>query len=146
MRRRDRHGRGVRGPIAAPNPFTGAPVPVRGRVRGIDFFAESLRSSVARTVTACPQAMIGVDVGFEEVPSNLNGWHAERVPLAAAIPARAGNNAQVVLFRRPLEHRATTRAELRTLIHRALVEQLSALTGISLDDLDPSGRSGDDWD
>ena len=68
------------------------------------------------------------------------------MPLAAAVPARPGHNGQVVLFRRPLEHRANSRADLRRLVHRALLEQLSALTGIGLDELDPSGETDDDWD
>lgn len=131
--------------MAAPNPITGAPVPLRQRPRGVDFFAECLRASIARTAAACPRAMVGIDVGYEEVPSHPAAWLSERVPLAAAVPAQVGRSGQVVLFRRPLEHRANSRAELRRLVHRALVEQLSALTGIGLDELDPSGDSGD-WD
>ncbi len=131
--------------MAAPNPVTGAPLQLRQRPRGADFFAECLRASVSRTATACPRAVVGIDVGFEEVPGNLNRWHSERVPLAAAVPAQAGRNGQVVLFRRPLEHRANSRGDLRRLVHRALLEQLSALTGIGLDELDPSGET-DDWD
>ncbi|MGC3994111.1 MAG: metallopeptidase family protein [Propionicimonas sp.] len=146
MRRRERHGRGVRGPLAAPNPLTGAPVPLRQRARGADFFADCLRASVARTARTCPRALVGIDIGYEEVPGNLEAWRSVRVPLAAAVPARPGQNGQVVLFRRPLEHRAASRAELRRLVHRALLEQLSALTGIGVEELDPSGDLGDDWD
>lgn len=131
--------------MAAPNPITGAPLPLRQRPRGADFFAECLRTSITRTAAACPRAGVGIDIGFEEVPGNLNSWHSERVPLAAAVPAQAGRNGQVVLFRRPLEHRANSRADLRRLVHRALLEQLSALTGIGLDELDPAGET-DDWD
>jgi hypothetical protein len=145
MRRRERHGRGLRGPLAQPNPLTGTIVPLRQRPRGADYFAECLRASVARTATACPRAVVGIDIGFEEVPGNLAGWHSERVPLAAAVPAQPGRNGQVVLFRRPLEHRAHSRGDLRRLVHRALLEQLSALTGIGLDELDPRGET-DDWD
>jgi hypothetical protein len=131
--------------MAAANPITGAPVPLRQRPKGADYFAECLRTSVARTAKACPRAVVGIDIGFEEVPGNLAGWQSVRVPLAAAVPAQAGRNGQVVLFRRPLEHRANSRGDLRQLVHRALLEQLSALTGIGLDELDPSGET-DDWD
>ena len=131
--------------MAAANPITGAPVPLRQRPRGADFFAECLRSSVARTAAACARAVVGIDIGFEEVPGNIAGWQSVRVPLAAAVPAKAGRNGQVVLFRRPLEHRANSRGDLRRLVHRALLEQLSALTGIGLDELDPTGET-DDWD
>ena len=131
--------------MASANPITGAPLPLRQRPRGADFFAECLGASVARTAEACPRAVVDIDIGFEEVPGNIAGWQSVRVPLAAAIPAQAGRDGQVVLFRRPLEHRANSRGELRRLVHRALLEQLSALTGIGLDELDPTGRT-DDWD
>ena len=146
MRRRERHGRGLRGPLAAPNPFTGAPVPLRQHTRGAEFFTACVRASVARTARSCPRSLVGIDVGFAEVPGNLDGWQSARVPLAAAVPAGPGRNGQVVLFRRPLEHRATSRSELRRLVHRALLEQLSALTGIPVDELDPSAGDPDDED
>ncbi len=146
MRRRERHGRGLRGPLAAPNPITGAPIALRQRPRPSDFFAACLKASVARTAAACPRALVGIDIGYEEVPGNLDAWQSVRVPVAASVPVRPGQNGQVVLFRRPLEHRATSRADLRRLVHRTLVEQLSAVTGIGLDELDPSGETTDDWD
>lgn len=145
MKRRERHGRGLRGPLATPNPFTGTVEPVRQQARGAAFFAECVQTAVARGLADCPRAFVGVDIGFEEIPGNLENWWSDRVPLAAAVSAQPGRNAQVVLFRRPLEHRAATRADLRRLVHRALVEQLSALTGIGLDELDP-GADPDDWD
>ena len=145
MKRRERHGRGLRGPLATANPFTGAAEPVRQQARGAAFFAECVQAAVARGLANCPRAFAGVDIGFEEVPGNLENWWSDRVPLAAAVSPQDGRNAQVVLYRRPLEHRAGTRTELRRLVHRALVEQLSALTGIGLDELDP-GADPDDWE
>ncbi|PFG15917.1 zinicin-like metallopeptidase [Propionicimonas paludicola] len=146
MGRRDRHGRGLRGPLAQANPFTGAPVRLPQRRTGAERFADYLRDAIATTARVCPQALIGVEIGFEDVPAASPQWRPDRVPLAAAIPGQAGRRAQVVLFRRPLEHRADNSGELRRLVRRALVEQLSALTGISLEDLDPGYSDGDDWD
>lgn len=142
-KRRDRHGRGLRGPLAAANLLTGRPVQVRQRVSPADYFVDCLRASLTRTATSCPRALVGVDVGFEDVPSNLHSWQSSQIPLAAATPAVAGSSAKVVLFRRPLEHRVSSRRELRKLVHQTLLEQLSALTGISLDELDPDRP---DWD
>ena len=146
MKRRDRHGRGLRGPLAAPNPLTGAPMPLRYATRGVETFTACLRASVARIEVACPRALAGLDVGFEDVPS-LTGW-VDQVPLASAVSARpsAGGmqNGQIVLYRRPIEHRANTRKELAALVHRTVLEQLSAITGISTDELDPA--SSQDWD
>jgi hypothetical protein len=145
VRRRNRHGRGLRGPLAAANPFTGAPVRVNGQARGAELFAECLHASVAKGLANCPRAFDGIDIGYEEIPSNLNLLHAGEIPLAAATSATNEHNAAVVLFRRPLERRASTPIELRELVHRALIEQLSALTGIALDELDPD-TNPEDWD
>ena len=63
---------------------------------------------------------------------------------ACHTPAQHG---QVVLYRRPLEHRARTRKGLRILVFRTLVEQLHALTEIPLEELDPEGwATDDDWE
>ncbi len=144
VKRRERHGRGLRGPLATVNPFTGTVVPARHAARGAAFFAECLQAAVTRGLADCPRAFVGVDIGFEDIPSNLENWWSDRIPLAAAVSAEGGRNAQVVLFRRPLEHRASSHAELRMLVYQALIEQLSALTGIGLDELAP-GSDPDDW-
>lgn len=67
MMRRDRHGRGMRGPLAGRNDFTGSPVPVRTPPRGAALFAECLRTSVATGMAHCPHAFVGVDIGFEDI-------------------------------------------------------------------------------
>ncbi len=130
--------------MAAPNPLTGAPLPVRYPARGAEFFTSCIRASVARISRTCPRALAGVDIGFEDVPTLTAGWY-DQAPLAAAVSARPGHNGQVVLYRRPLEHRATSRKELATLVHRTVVEQLSALTGIEAAEIDPPA-AGEDWE
>jgi hypothetical protein len=51
---------------------------------------------------------------------------------------------QVVVYRRPIEHRAVSRRGLRILVYRTIVEQLSALTGRSVNEIDPEGVSAED--
>ncbi len=136
--RRDRHGRGIRGPLSLPNPVTGASVQLPGRVRAAEFFIQTITSSVQRLMQTCPDALSGVDIGVEDVPSGTFDWALlDRVPLAAAIDATTARPARIVLFRRPLERRASDRTDLRNLVHVTLIEQLSALTGRSMHDLDP---------
>lgn len=145
--RRERHGRGLRGPLALPNPLTGDPVPLRYRPLGADYFTSCVAQAVGRVTGACPRALIGIDVGVEDVPGVVSGWSRDRVPLATAIGPQPPRHGQVVLYRRPLEHRARTRKGLRILVFRTLVEQLHALTAIPLEELDPSGWGSDeDWD
>ena len=145
--RRERHGRGLRGPLALPNPLTGGPVPLRNRPQRAEYFTTCVHGAVARVSGACPRALVGIDVGVEDVPVVAGPWSRDRVPLAAAIGPEPPRHGQVVLYRRPLEHRARTRKGLRILVFRTLVEQLHALTEIPLEELDPEGWAADDeWE
>lgn len=138
IRGRDRHGRGIRGPLSLPNPLTRTALRVPGRPSPAEFFIQATTQSVQRLMQTCPDALSGVDIGVEDVPSGAFDWALlDRVPLAAAIDATDDRPARIVIFRRPLERRATDRADLRDLVHLTLVEQLSALTGRSMHDLDP---------
>jgi len=134
-RRRDRHQRGLRGPLALPNPYGGRARPPRPAGRA-DFFDDSVHSAVDRIAVSCPDALVGVTFGIEDVPALPPSWSGDRVPLAAAVEADAERMAQVVVYRRPLEHRAASRRGLRILVYRTIVEQLSALTGRPVSDFD----------
>jgi hypothetical protein len=142
----DRHGRGVRGRLAQPNPWTGVPVPLTSHPGRAEFFTRCVADAVAQVQEHCPRALQGVDVGIEDVPTVQPAWAPDRVPLAAAVSGVAGRAGQIVVFRRPLERRAATRKGLRILVYRTLVEQLSGLTGIPVDEIDPGGHRDDEAD
>jgi hypothetical protein len=143
LRRRDRHGRGLRGPLAVRNPLTGSVVdPVRPPGRA-SFFDEAVQNSIERVQAHCPEALVGITFGIEEVPYLDTPWSGERVPLAAAVAATPTAFGRVVLYRRPLEHRAASRTGLQILVHRTLVEQLAALTGLNVDEIDPEAAEDD---
>lgn len=143
-RRRDRHQRGLRGPLALPNPLARRPAhPPRPESKA-EFFNDAVHAAVERVAVQCPDALVGVTFGVEEVPHLQTAWSGERVPLAAALEADRDRMAQVVVFRRPLEHRASSRRDLRLLVYRTVVEQLAALTGRSVSEIDPDGASEDD--
>ncbi len=144
---RDRHGRGIRGRLAAPNPWTGSAAPVRARQSPGEFFTMVVHEALAAVSADCPRALVGVDVGIEDVPPVTTGWEFGRVPLAAAVSGTPDAHAQIVIYRRPLERRARSRRGLRVLVLRTLVEQLGEVTGIPAAELDPTGRrEDDDWD
>ena len=90
-----------------------------------------------------PEALDGIIVGVEDVPQLNLTWSGERVPLSAALEPSRGRKAQIVIYQRPLEHRASSRGQLRRLVHRTIVEQLSTLTGRSIEEL--TGEDPD-WD
>jgi Zincin-like metallopeptidase len=143
--RRDRHGRGIRGPLALVNPLTPTPARPPHPARRSDFFNELVQAAVDRVGRDCPDALVGVRFGVEDVPYFDVAWSGDQVPLAAAVEASADHPGQVVVYRRPLEHRAVSRTGLRILVYRTIVEQLSALTGRSISEIDPRGAgAGDD--
>ena len=142
--RRDRHGRGLRGPLALPNALgVRDALPPRPATR-VAFFDDAVDEAVDRVARQCPEALTGTSVGVEDVPGFDPSWAHGRVPLASARGASATEGPRVVLYRRPLEHRAASRRGLRILVYRTVVEQLSALTGRSVDEIDPDGLSDED--
>lgn len=143
-RSRDRHGRGIRGPLARPNSWTRSPVPLSRPTR-TDFFNDCVTSAIAEIAITHPTALDNILVGVEEVPHFSTNWSGDRVPMSAALEPSRGRKAQIVIYERPLEHRADSRAQLRTLVHRTIVEQLSALTGIPIEDLTDIDFD-DEWD
>lgn len=113
----------------------------------VDYFNDCVTGAMADIAAVSPDALNGVVVGVEEVPHLKVAWSGDRVPLSAALEPARGRKAQIVIFERPLEHRASSRSQLRRLVHRTIVEQLSTLTGRSIEEL--TGRDGewdDDWD
>ena len=78
-----------------------------------------------------------VEYAVEDAPEIPDNWAGDPVPLSAVIPARSGQPARVVLFRRPIEHRCETRGDLEMVLHTVLVERLAELLGLLPQDLDP---------
>jgi predicted Zn-dependent protease with MMP-like domain len=66
------------------------------------------------------------------------------VPLARLLPARAGQPARIVLYRRPLELRAVDRLDLEDLVHDIVVEEVAHFLGLAPDVVDPGYGGGED--
>lgn len=145
-RRRDRHGRGLRGPLAGPNPLVSRPARPPRPSTPSEAFAEAVHLAVDRVARQCPEAVSGIAFGIEDVPGSELAWAGQSVPLALAVEATADRPGQLVVYRRPLEHRASSRRGLRSLVYRTVVEQLAALTGRSVSELDPDGDAEEDDD
>ena len=142
--RRDRHGRGLRGPLALPNALSTRRAHPPHPASKADFFTEAVHDAVDRVGLQCPDVLVGITFGIEDVPHFDVAWSGDQVPLAAALEGTPNQPSQVVVYRRPLEHRAVSRHGLRILVYRTIVEQLSALTGRSVDEIDPDGAGADD--
>ncbi|MFE0514226.1 metallopeptidase family protein [Streptomyces sp. NPDC058964] len=136
-RRRDRHGRGMRGPIAPPQ------VPLAAS--RAEAFADLVQDSVDRLERRWPQ-LADIDFLVLEVPRlerrPEEAWSDEAVPLGGTIPARDGHRARVVVYRRPVEIRTKGRDERAALVHEVVVEQVAELLGLTPETVDP--RYGED--
>lgn len=110
------------------------PVPLR-RPSRTEFFNACVTDAMAEISDFHPTVLDGIIVGVEDVPHFSTSWSGGHVPMSAALEPSKGRKAQIVIYERPLEHRAGTRQQLRDLVHRTIVEQLSMVTGIAVDEL-----------
>jgi len=124
--RRDRHDRGLRGPLALPNSLTVRRAQPPHPASKADFFIEAVHDAVDRIGLQCPDALVGITFGIEDVPHFDMAWSGDQVPLAAALEGTADQPGQVVIYR------------------RTIVEQLAALTGRSVEEIDPDGAGAEE--
>jgi len=138
-KRRDRRGRGPRGPVLPPN------------VPGARTGSERFDYLMLRTVAWIEQhlgaghptpgaALDGVEFAVEDVPPSAPApWEAGAVSLGRYFPADsvAGLPDRIVLYRRPIESRCRGQAELAVLLRQVLVEQIAHLTGHDPEEIDP---------
>lgn len=128
--RRDRHGRGLPGPLLPPT--------LPGwRTRAEQF--DELVAREAQMLSARHEPVEQVQFAVEDVPpSDPSPWE-HGVVLARAFSAepRAGLPARVVVYRRPVCARASGLCELTELVHLVVVEQVAQMLGLHPEDLDP---------
>lgn len=137
-RRRDRHGRGIRGSLAPRD------VPLsRTRAETFDDLVLDAMEDVEDAVAddaALVTALAGVELGVEDVPPVDALDRADdgaELPLARVDRATRGRPARLILYRRPIELRGTDAIERGDLVHDVVVEQLADLLDVPLDRLDP---------
>lgn len=145
-RRRDRHGRGMRGPVAPPQ------VPLSTSRAAA--FSDLVQDSVERLERRWPQ-LAEVDFLVLDVPpaggggggggagrsGDSDSWGSESVPLGGMIAATSAHPARIVIYRRPVEIRTKSRDERAMFVHEIVVEQVAELLGLSPESVDP--RYGD---
>lgn len=129
VRRRDRHGRGPRGPLAWPR------VPAMPSRR--DAFDELVLDSADRLDTALGDHRVEVEFAVEDVPpSDPAPWEEQVAPLGRLFPAEGRLAHRIVVYRRPVEAQARDEAELALIVHEVVLEQVAALLGVPPSELD----------
>lgn len=134
-RRRDRHGRGLRGPLAPPD------LPAHRTRR--EQFDDLVLDAAERLEQRWSRELDGVEFAVEDVPpSDPAPWEHGEVPLGRFFPAQGALPHRIVVYRRPVETRASDRSSLGPLVHEVVVEQVAHLLGLEPEQVDP--RLGDD--
>ena len=128
-RRRDRRGRGVRGPLLPP----GMPA-ARSRAERFD---DAVLEVVEALERRWEQQLRGVEYAVEDAPQIPDDWETDHVPLSSLVRGSGATPTRLVLFRRPIEHRSETRADLEALVLTIVVEQVAELLGIDPERVDP---------
>ncbi len=145
VRRRDRHGRGVRGVLIPP----GLPA-YRTRAEQFD---DLVLQAVARLEPRWEAHLASVEFAVEEIPPEPAD-SSDGVPLArvepgspeggddrsaGTAPAGAGpaRTPRIVVYRRPLIARADGEDEIADLVFDVIVEEFARLLGIDPHDVDP---------
>lgn len=130
-RSRDRRGRGMRGPEIVPaDPRT----PVRRTRR--QRFDQLVLDVVAPLDERWQQHLGLVEYAVEDAPMVPDDWGDATVPLSSLVRGKGHEPTKLVLFRRPIEHRAQDRDELEAMVHTVIVEQLAELLGLTPDQVD----------
>ena len=133
MDRRDRHGRGMRGPLAVP------PVPIAA-TRREEF--EDLVEDAAEKVDELLRderdtGLHGVRFVVEEFPVFGPGQEPDVVPFGRVEDASAAHGPTIVVYRRTIELRTDVGEERAELVHDAVVELIAEMLGADPDDIDP---------
>ncbi len=132
---RQRRGRGFRGPLTLPGPLS--PRGPAARPTRRDEFDDLVLSLVDR-LSARWQAEWGdVEFGTEDIPQLPDDWSDEPVPFGSLVRGGTTGRHRIVLFRRPIELRATTRLERAALVNEVLVEHIASLLGRDPAEIDP---------
>lgn len=129
---RDRRGRGMRGPgVLTTEP--GTPVLPTRRER-----FDALVLDVVSDIEERWQDRLGlVEYAVEDAPQVPDDWDVPTVPLSSLVRGTGAEPTRLVLFRRPIEHRAPHRSDLQALVHTVVVEQVAQLLGLDPDQVDP---------
>ncbi len=72
-----------------------------------------------------------VEYAVEDAPMLPDDWGDDTVPLSTLVRGKGQSPTRLVLFRRPIEHRANNRDELEAMVHTVVVEQLAELLNLS---------------
>ncbi|MCC3762875.1 metallopeptidase family protein [Glycomyces sp. TRM65418] len=141
--RRDRHGRGMRGPLA-PGALPLRRTPVEQFDALVMDSVVAIERRLSESLGSKFTDLRHIEFAVDEVPPETQAYDADiveerGVPLSKLYPAQPGTVAsspRIVLYRRPIELRAESRAEAEALVRSVLAEQLASLLNLPPEELE----------
>ncbi len=131
---RDVHGRGLRGPLL--------PAALPGYRTRSERFDDLVAEGSSRLAVRWASQWGKLEFGVEDVPPSDPAPWERGVPLGRVFPGEYGAPTRVVLYRRPLEQRATFQ-DLPGLVRDILAEQVGHVLSLRADEVDPEYGTGD---
>ncbi|MET4540721.1 MULTISPECIES: metallopeptidase family protein [Micrococcaceae] len=133
-RRRNRHGRGLRGELMLPS--------LPGFRTRAERFDDMVLDSAERLQDMWGKQLDGVLFAVDEIPPNLEQLVAmgSTAPLGSYTPGGRGEAPMITVYRRVVEQGCTTREELQDLVHDVVVEYTAEMLGVPPETLDPVYR------
>ena len=132
QRRRNRHGRGLRGDLIPPH-LAGA------RTRS-ERFDEWVLESAQRLERLWGERIQGYQFVVAEIPPGLEELARDGgpIPLGAGTGPEPGRPAVITIYRHAVETAARGLVPVSELLHDVVVEQLAALMGMDPETVDPA--------
>lgn len=134
QRRRNRHGRGLRGELMLPT--------LPGYRTRSDRFDDFVLDSAERLHDIWGKPLDAVRFAVDEIPPGLEQLVADRTlaPMGSYSPATAEEGPVITLHRRVVEQACGSSEELQDLVHDVVVEYTAEMLGVPPESLDPVYR------
>ena len=131
-RRRNRHGRGLRGELL--------PAHLAGSRTRAERFDDWVMESAQRLERLWGEDIQSYQFVVQEIPDGLEDLvrRGGNVPLAASAPGNGPKPPVITIYRRPVESTARGLVPVNELIHDVVVEQLASLMGLDPESIDPT--------
>ncbi|WP_225219522.1 metallopeptidase family protein [Arthrobacter gallicola] len=132
LRRRNRHGRGLRGELL--------PAHLAGSRTRAERFDEWVMESAQRLERLWGEDIQSYQFVVQEIPDGLEELVRQggSIPLASSAPGRGPKPPVITVYRRPVESTARGLVPVSELIHDVVVEQLASLKGMEPESIDPT--------
>lgn len=127
--RRDRRGRGLRGPLAWP--------PVPAMVTRAERFDDLVLETAGRYRGVLGRRWGDIELAVQDVPPGDPAPWEDGPALARIFPAEGGLPHRIVVYRRPVEAIADHDGDLEGVVGLVIAQQVAELLGVDVEDIDP---------